>query len=66
MSTNHKFRVGQHVTLAPIRFRAIAAGEFEIVRLLPHDGEQFHYRIKSANESYDRVAGENQLALCRS
>jgi hypothetical protein len=62
---NHKYRIGQRVTLESMRFRASASGEYEIVKLLPHDGEQFHYRIKSALENHDRVAGEDQLTLRR-
>jgi hypothetical protein len=34
---------------------------YRIVKLLPSDGEDYQYRIKSANEAFERVAKESQL-----
>jgi hypothetical protein len=36
-------------------------GSYEIVKLLPSDGEDYQYRIKSASEAFERVAKESQL-----
>ena len=36
-------------------------GTYEIVKLLPSDGDDYQYRIKSAEEAFERVAKESQL-----
>jgi hypothetical protein len=58
----HKFTVGQMVyyTSSSIS-RAGGSGTYKIVRLLPPDGGDFQYRIKSLAEAYERVAKESQL-----
>jgi hypothetical protein len=37
------------------------AGFNEVTRQLPHNGSEFEYRIKSANEEHERVARESEL-----
>ena len=39
----------------------VPPGSFKIVKLLPSDGEEQQYRIKSAAEAFERVAKESQL-----
>jgi len=60
----HKYRVGQTVfyTSSPIS-RPGASGSYEVVRLLPSDGEDYQYRIKNAGEAFERVAKESQLEV---
>jgi hypothetical protein len=60
----HKYRVGQTVfyTSSPIS-RPGASGSYEVVRLLPSDGEDYQYRIKHAGEAFERVAKESQLEV---
>jgi hypothetical protein len=60
---DHKFRTGQRVTLAAniINRRAIGGSYVVIMQLPERDGE-FEYRIKSASETHERVARENELA----
>jgi hypothetical protein len=60
----HKYRVGQTVfyTSSPIS-RPGATGTYEVVRLLPSDGEDYQYRIKHAGEAFERVAKESQLEV---
>ena len=36
-------------------------GTYRIVKLLPNDGDDYQYRIKSATEAFERVAKESQL-----
>ena len=36
-------------------------GTFKIVKLLPPEGDEHQYRIKSAGEAFERVAKESQL-----
>jgi hypothetical protein len=39
----------------------VANSVYEVVRLLPSDGFDYQYRIKSAGEAFERVARESQL-----
>jgi hypothetical protein len=34
---------------------------YEITKRLPHNGQEYEYRIKSAQEGYERIARESQL-----
>jgi len=60
----HKYRVGQTVfyTSSPIT-RPGASGSYEVVRLLPSEGDDYQYRIKNPGEAFERVAKESQLEL---
>ena len=62
----HKFRIGQTVyfTSKPLGHMA-ANGTYQIVKLLPSDGDEHQYRIKSSNEAFERVARESQLERSR-
>ena len=62
----HSFVVGQSVR------RTIGFGsrddltlEFEVVRQLPADGCDFLYRIKNADEGFERVVAQDQLIVAR-
>jgi hypothetical protein len=59
----HKFKVGQIVQFHPNRNERFTApgGAYEITKRLPHNGEEYEYRIKSAQEGYERTARESQL-----
>jgi hypothetical protein len=58
----HKFQVGQTVyfTSGPVS-RPGAGGGYQILKLLPSDGSDYQYRIKSPAEAFERVAKESQL-----
>ena len=59
---NHKFKIGQSVNYTSGPFGAgIATGVYKITRLLPLEGNDFQYKIKSAAEPHERVAKESQL-----
>lgn len=61
--TRHKFKVGQVVDYSPDRMSMIASPRgYEIKRLLPREGIEFLYRIKSPTESFERVAREQDLS----
>ena len=47
--------------LRPAVSRNGPGGVYEVTKHLPHDGLEFEYRIKSANEPYERIAGESEL-----
>jgi hypothetical protein len=57
---SHKFDVGEFVNFRPAS-RNVPGGAYEVIKQLPHNGREFEYRIKSANEEHDRVAGESEL-----
>jgi len=60
--TRHKYTVGETVQYTAGAFgRTGASGSFQVVRLLPSEGDDFQYRIKRAGEPYERVAKESQL-----
>jgi hypothetical protein len=56
MMSHHKYTVGQAVDFTPGRW------EYKIIRLLPIEGGHLLYRIKSAVETFERVAKESELA----
>ncbi|MFZ1150692.1 MAG: hypothetical protein WAR76_13280 [Xanthobacteraceae bacterium] len=60
--TNHKFKIGQSVNYTSGPFGAgSASGVYQITQLLPPEGDDFQYKIKSAAEPHERVAKESQL-----
>jgi hypothetical protein len=60
----HKFKVGQLVDYRPGRLGGslLASSRYKILRLLPAEGSDLLYRIKSADEAFERVAKEHELA----
>ena len=62
MLKTHKFQIGQTVCFTSRPVGHMTANDiYRIVKLLPSDGEDYQYRIKSANEAFERVAKESQL-----
>jgi hypothetical protein len=60
--SQHKFKVGQTVNYTSGAFdRGGASGTYKVTQLLPSEGDEYQYRIKSANELHERVARESQL-----
>jgi hypothetical protein len=58
----HKYRVGEMVYFTSPTFgRAAATGSYTVVKLLPSEGDDYQYRIKSSGEAFERVAKESQL-----
>jgi hypothetical protein len=61
--TRHKFKVGQVVNYSPNRMSMSASARgYEIKRLLPREGVELLYRIKSPTETFERVAREQDLS----
>jgi hypothetical protein len=59
----HRYKVGQVVDLNPGRLGIAASSQgYKIVRLLPCEGTHLLYRVKSPNESFERVVKEQDLA----
>ena len=59
---HHKYQVGETVFYTSPTFgRAAATGSYTVVKLLPSEGDDYQYRIKSSGEAFERVAKESQL-----
>jgi hypothetical protein len=59
---SHKYIVGETVYFTSPSFgRAAASGSYTVVKLLPSEGDDYQYRIKSTGEAFERVAKESQL-----
>ncbi len=59
----HKFKVGQSVSYMSGPFgRGGLSGVYKITQLLPPEGDDYQYRIKSASEPHERVVKESQLS----
>ena len=60
----HRFKIGQSVELVSSTLRSAASGRYEVMSLRPTDGSgDLQYRVKSKNESYERVVSESDLVL---
>src|SRR5262245_22605305 len=58
----HKYQVGETVYYTSPTFgRTAATGSYTVVKLLPSEGDDYQYRIKSSGEAFERVAKESQL-----
>jgi hypothetical protein len=58
----HKFKIGQTVNYTSGPFgRGTAGNLYKVTRLLPLEGDDFQYRIKSSDEPHERVVSESQL-----
>jgi hypothetical protein len=59
----HKFKIGQSVSFTSGPFgRGDTSRSFKVMQLLPPEGDDYQYRIKSANEPHERVVKESQLS----
>lgn len=58
----HKFKTGQHVTIAPNRYGSVRRETFVVVRVLPEEHGVYQYRIKSSADGHERVVLEYELA----
>ena len=60
--THHKFKIGQTVNYTSGPFgRSMTSSIYKVTQLLPPEGDDFQYRIRSASEPHERVAKESQL-----
>jgi hypothetical protein len=60
---NVKFKVGQLVNFNPGRATIPASiREYKILRVLPNEGGERTYRIKTIAEQFERIAKESELA----
>jgi hypothetical protein len=58
----HSFAVGQNVELVPGKLDGnVPRGNYTIERLLPNDGTDREYRVRSVRDGHERVVRESQL-----
>ena len=57
---SHKFEIGDTVLFTSVS-RNVPGGIYGVTKLLPHNGSEFEYRIKSAHEENERVVRESEL-----
>jgi hypothetical protein len=58
----HKFSVGQAVQYTSgTSDHGRSSGVYTVMKLLPPEGDDHQYRIKSADEPHERVVKESQL-----
>jgi len=63
LKMTHKYSIGENVryTAGPFTRAGANGSSFTVVKLLPTDGDEHQYRIKSNGEAFERVAKESQL-----
>jgi hypothetical protein len=63
LKMTHKYSIGENVryTAGPFTRAGANGSSFTVVKLLPTDGDEHQYRIKSHGEAFERVAKESQL-----
>jgi hypothetical protein len=59
--TSHRYKAGQDVFYHPPKGALVGPSRYRILRLLPLENGEVKYRIKSAGESFERVAKESEL-----
>jgi hypothetical protein len=60
---DHKFKIGQSVNFTSGPFgRGGSSGVYKVTQLLPPEGDDWQYRIKSSDEPHERVVKESQLS----
>lgn len=59
-----KFKIGQMVEFSPGRAMIpVSSREYTILRLLPLEGTERKYRIKTLAEQFERIAKESELTI---
>jgi hypothetical protein len=57
----YKFQIGQTVFLSPSHNLNIPGDACTVTEKLPKRNGEFEYRVRSANEPYERVVRESDL-----
>jgi len=64
MAAQHQYSVGDNVYYRSARNHDYRApGVYRVVRLRPSEGPDRHYWVRSALESFDRIAAESELGI---
>jgi hypothetical protein len=58
----HKFKIGETVEFHPGgSYLAKTRGQYEVVRLLPAEGDGPQYRVKNVTDGHERIVREGQI-----
>ena len=61
--SEHKFKIGQSLHFTPRQTTLVRMGNScKVVRLMPSETDEPQYRIKCANENFERVVREGELS----
>ena len=58
----YKFQIGQTVFLLHSPIWGMPGGAYTVTKKLPERNGEREYRVKSANEPYERVVRESELS----
>jgi hypothetical protein len=58
----HRFNVGQNVRLLQSVLNRSKSIECEILQIMPREGIGVQYRVRGADERFERIAQEHELA----
>ena len=58
----HKFKVGEFVRVAAPKYLGTPQGRYEVVRLMPPEGNQNQYRVRSVEDGVERMVKEDDLS----
>ena len=59
----HRFKVGDAVRVHQSANPHIPRGSYKVVRLLPAEGSDHQYRLKSSLDGHERVVRETDLGV---
>ena len=57
----HRFQIGQNVHMSLGAMQRGKSITCKIVKILPFEGRYYQYRVKSADEAFERIANEHEL-----
>tara|TARA_R110000824_G_scaffold366730_2_gene555610 strand:+ start:138943 stop:139164 length:222 start_codon:yes stop_codon:yes gene_type:complete len=58
----HKYKVGEMVEFHPGgSYLAKTRGQYEVLRLLPAEGDGYQYRVKNLTDGHERIVHEGQI-----
>lgn len=58
----HRFAVGQTVRLLQSVLNRGKSIPCEVLQIMPFDGASYQYRVRGADERFERIAQEHELA----
>jgi hypothetical protein len=59
---DHRFKVGSVVNIRARIHNGTPDGVYKVVRLLPADGQDYQYRVKSSRTGSEHVVRESELS----
>lgn len=63
---DHRFSVGQQVTVHGFGGIMVTPGPYKVVRLLPTERDDVQYRVQHLRDLHERVVTEGQMSPFRS